>query len=162
MEKCKQTSKHKCMFTISIFSSKCNYSMKRHQFFRLWSCAQNTDVDISGNSVKLHYWPKKKRQLLVHWTTSYLLSYQDCHHLSAAARFLHQDQRISQILPVNRKHQQIQWRRDVQACVRETDADNPDMQALGSLGQAHKKKTRWTRKIQRKAFLIGCSPLHII
>ena len=60
MEKCKQTSKHKCMFTISIFSSKCNYSMKRHQFFRLWSCAQNTDVDISGNSEKLHYWPKKK------------------------------------------------------------------------------------------------------
>ena len=35
---------HKCMFTISICSSQCNYSKKRQQFYRLVSFAQNTDV----------------------------------------------------------------------------------------------------------------------
>ena len=34
-------------------------------------------------------------------------NYQDCHHLPAAARLLHQDQRISQNLLVDPKHQQI-------------------------------------------------------
>ena len=42
-----------------------------------------------------------------------LLLYQDCHHLPAAARLLHRDQKNSPILPVYRKHHQIQWRLDV-------------------------------------------------
>ena len=36
-----------------------------------------------------------------------------CHHLLAAARLLHQDQKITQNLLVNPKHQHIQWRLDV-------------------------------------------------
>ena len=37
----------KCMCTISICSSQCNYS-KKQQFYRLASFAQNTDVHTSG------------------------------------------------------------------------------------------------------------------
>ena len=59
-------------------------------------------------TAKLHNWPRMRKQLLVQWTTSYLLSYQDCHHLPAAARLLHRDQRISPIRPVNPKQHQIQ------------------------------------------------------
>ena len=47
-------------------------------------------------------------ELLVQWTTSYLLSYQDCDHLPAAARLLHRNQRVSQILPVIPENHQIQ------------------------------------------------------
>ena len=90
-----------------------NYSKKRQQFYRLESLAQNTDVHMSGKTAKLHNWPKMGKQLLVQWTASYLLSYQDCHHLPAAARLPHRDQRISPILPVNPKQHQIQWRLDV-------------------------------------------------
>ena len=46
--------RHRCMFTISICSSQCNYSMKRKQFYRLVSFAQNTDVHTSEKTVKLH------------------------------------------------------------------------------------------------------------
>ena len=41
-------------------------------------------------------------------TTSYLLSYQDCHHLPPTARLLHRNQGISQIIPVNREPHYIQ------------------------------------------------------
>ena len=50
MGKCKQTRRQKCMFTISICSSQCNYSMKRQQFHCLVSFAQNTDVHTSGKN----------------------------------------------------------------------------------------------------------------
>ena len=59
----------------------------------------------SGETPRL---TKMGRQLLVYWIILYLSLYQDCHHLPAAARSLHQDQRISQNLLVNPKHQQIQ------------------------------------------------------
>ena len=68
MEQCKQTRRHKCMFTISICSSQCKYSKKRQQFYRLVSFAQNTDVASSGKTVKLHDSPKMGRQLLEKWT----------------------------------------------------------------------------------------------
>ena len=96
------------MFTISICSSQCNYSKKRQQFYRLVSFAQNTDVPTSGKTVKLHDSPKMGRQLFEKWIMLYLSLYQDCHHLPAAARLLHQDQKITQHLLVNPKHQQIQ------------------------------------------------------
>ena len=59
-------------------------------------------------TAKLYNKPKMGTQLLVQWTTSYLLSYQDCHHLPPAAQLPHRDQRISPILPVNPKQHQIQ------------------------------------------------------
>ena len=59
-------------------------------------------------SAKLHNWPKMSRQLFVQWTTLYLLSYQDFHHLPAAARLQYQDQRISPTIPENWEHYQIQ------------------------------------------------------
>ena len=74
----------------------------------LVSFAQNTDIQMSGKTVKHHVSHQMGKQLLVGSTTSYLLSYQDCHHLPAAARLLHRNQRVSQILSVNRKHHQIQ------------------------------------------------------
>ena len=46
MGKCKHTR----MFMISIFSSQCNYPMKRQEFYRLVSFAQNTDVHTSGKN----------------------------------------------------------------------------------------------------------------
>ena len=54
MEKCTQTRKHKCTFKISICSSQCNYLIKREQFYRLVSFAQNTDVHMSGKTAKPH------------------------------------------------------------------------------------------------------------
>ena len=51
---------------------------------------------------------KNGRQLLEKWIMLYLSLYQDCHHLPEAARLLHQDQKITQNLLVNPKHQQIQ------------------------------------------------------
>ena len=139
MEKCRQTRRHKCTFKISICSSQCNNSKKRQQFYRLKSFAQNTDVHISGKKrAKLHNWPKMEQQLLVQWTTSYLLSFQDCHHLPAAARLLHRDQRISPILPVNPKQHQIQWRPERAKRARGKPMQaNPDMQDSGSRGLAH-------------------------
>ena len=109
MVKCKQTRKHKYTFTISICPSQCNCSMRRQRFSCFKNFAQNTDIHLSGKTAKLHDWPKIGSQLLVQWTTSYILSNQDCHHLLAAARLPHRDQRISQLLPLNRKHHQIQW-----------------------------------------------------
>ena len=45
---------------------------------------------------------------------TYLLSYQDCHHLPAAARPLHRVHRISQVIPENRNqgHQPVTNRHD--------------------------------------------------
>ena len=86
-----QTRKHKCTFKISICSSQCNYSIKREQFYRLVSFAKNTDVHMSGKRRNSTIDQKIGRQLLVQWTTLYLLSYQDCHHSPAGARLLHQD-----------------------------------------------------------------------
>ena len=63
---------------------------------------------MSGKTAKLHNLPKMGKQLLVQWTTLFLLSYQDCHHPAAAARLLHRDKRISPILPVNARQHQIQ------------------------------------------------------
>ena len=51
-KKCKQTRKHKCMFTISICSWQCSYSKKRQQFYRLVSFVQNTDVHTRGKMWK--------------------------------------------------------------------------------------------------------------
>ena len=76
-------------------------------------------------------------------------------------RLLHRNQRISQILPVNWKHHQIQWRLEVTS----EHAGNRCRQILTSKPREavvqHTKKTRWTR-IQRKAFPIGYSPSQII
>ena len=84
--------------------------------------------------------------------------YQDCHHLPAAARLLHRDQRISHIFLVNRKHHQIQWRLEVPSM----HAGKRCRRILTSVSREtvvqYTKKTRWTRRIQRKAFPIGYSP----
>ena len=51
---------------------------------------------------------KNGKTLTCTTTTSYFSLCQGCHHLPAAAPLPHQDQRISQNLLVNPKHQQIQ------------------------------------------------------
>ena len=52
MEKCMQTRKHKCTFTILISSWQCNYSKKRLLFYRLENSAQITDIPTSGSAIK--------------------------------------------------------------------------------------------------------------
>ena len=53
--------------------------MKRQRFCCLICFAQNRDTHLNGKTVKLQDWPKMGSQLLVQWTTSYFLPYQDCH-----------------------------------------------------------------------------------
>ena len=122
---CKQTRKHKKMITILIYSWRCNYSMKWQQFYRLESFAQNTDIHMSGLTVKNHIWPKMGILLLAKRIIVYLLSYQDCQHLPATGRLPHRDKMISQIILANRDPHQIQWRLDVTSQLRETDAERP-------------------------------------
>ena len=84
------------------------------------------------------------------------------HHLPAAARLLHQDQRISQHLSVSPKHHQIPLRLEVPRM----HAGNRCRQTLTSkLWETvvqQTQKTRRTRKIQRKGFLIGYNPSQMI
>ena len=47
-EQCKETSKHKFWFMISICSQQCNHSMKRQRFSCCTSFAQNADIHLSG------------------------------------------------------------------------------------------------------------------
>ena len=77
--KVKKTRTHEFLFTISIFWLQCDYSMKLQRFYFFKYFAQNTDIHFSGQSAKLHDWPIMGSQLLVQRTTSYFLSYQDCH-----------------------------------------------------------------------------------
>ena len=66
---------------------------------------------LSGKSVKLHDWPIMGSQLLVRWTTSCFLLYQDCH--------LFQQQFVFNIEIDGWSSHDSKW----QACMRETDAD---------------------------------------
>ena len=117
---------------ISIFSWQCDYSMKRQRFYRFVRFAQNTDIHLNGKTVKLHDWPKMGSQFLVQWTTSYFLSYQDCHHIPAAVCLQRRDQRISPIILEKWEHHQIQWRvSDKHACGKPMLTD-PDKQATGN------------------------------
>ena len=59
--------------------------MKRLRFCYFINFSQNTDIQMSGKSVKLHDWPKLGNQLLVQWTTSYLLSYQGLSSYSSSS-----------------------------------------------------------------------------
>ena len=104
-------------------------------------------------------WLQMGRQLLVHWTTSYLSSYHDCHHFPAAVCLQHRDQQISPIIRENWEHCQIQWRLDVTI----SHAGSRCWHILTSRPRGTvKQQTRWTRKIQRKAFLIGYRPSQTI
>ena len=66
---------------------------------------------LSGKSVKLHDWPIMGSQLLVQWTTSYFLLYQDCH--------LFQQQFVFNIEIDGWSSHDSTW----QACMREAGAD---------------------------------------
>ena len=53
--------------------------MKRQRFYCFIYYAQIMDIHLSEKSAKLHDWPIMGSLLLVQWTTSYFLLYQDCH-----------------------------------------------------------------------------------
>ena len=61
MEKCKQTRRHRFLFTILASSWLCNFSKIRLQFDRLENSAKNTDSLMSGQAVKNHDWPNRRR-----------------------------------------------------------------------------------------------------
>ena len=75
-------------------------------------------------------------------TTPYLLSYQDCHHLPAAARLTHRNQRISQI--------RFRW---IGNLIRSSD-DSTYKHACGKLLRKHKGacKSSWSRIGSVKSF----------
>ena len=105
--------------------------------------------------MKLHNWPTKGRQPLVQWTTWHFSLHQDCHPSPAAVCPQHRDQRISLIIPENWKHYRTQWRLEVTSM----HAGNRCWQIMTSRQRGTvNQQTRRTRKIQRKAFLFGCSP----
>ena len=95
--------------------------MKRQRFYRLIHLAQNTDIYFNEKTAKLHNWPKTGSQLLVQWTTSYFLSYKDCHHIPAAVCLQHRDHRVSKIFPKLRLlPDPVTTRSDMHACVKTT------------------------------------------
>ena len=144
--------------TATICSQQCNYSMKRQRFYCLISFAQKRGHSYECKTAKLHDWPKMGRQLLVQRTTQYFSLYQDCHHIPAAFCLQHRDQRIRLILPYNWEHYWIQQQLEVTSM----HAGNRCWQIMTSRprGTAN-QQTRRTRKIQRKAFLFGCSPSQV-
>ena len=96
------------------------------------------------------------KQLPVQWTTSYLLSYQDCLHLPAAARLQHRDQKDQSNSSGESEttSDPVTTRRAKRA--RETDADKPWYASLGrSWFSTHR---RWDKEDPCKVFRIGYSP----
>ena len=153
------------LFVILFWTSQCDYSMKRQRFYCFTYFAQNTDIHLSGKTAKLHDWPIMGNQLLVQWTTSYFFSYQNCHpSIPAAVCLQHRDQRIEtwfqKIGTIVRSSHDSKW----QACMRETDADRSWQAGHGKPWTSIRKKSRrdGQGKIQRKAFLICCSPSQLI
>ena len=52
------------MYMILVRSWLCKNSQKRHQFYRLVSFAQSTDIHMSGSAVKKHGWPKNGKNII--------------------------------------------------------------------------------------------------
>ena len=120
---------------------------------------QNADIQMSGKRRNFTSWPKMGIQLIENWTTQYFSLYQDCHHIPAAFCLQHQDQRISLLIPENWEHYQIQCRLEVTSM----HGGNRWWQMMTSRPRRTvNQHTRWTRKIQRKAFLFGYSPSQLI
>ena len=122
------------LFVISIGSLQCDHSMKRLRFHRFSYFAQNTDIHLSGKTPKLHDWPIMGSQPLVQWTTSFFLSYQDCHLF----RLQHRDQRISKILAekLGLLSDPVTTRSDKHACGKLMLTD-PDKQTTGNCEPAY-------------------------
>ena len=140
---------------ISICSQQCKYSMKRQRFCSFISFAQKRGCSYEWKTAKLHSWPKMGSQLFVQWTTQYFSLCQDCHHIPEAFCPQHRDQRIRPKFPEIWEHYQIQCRLEVTSM----HAGNRCWQIMTSRPwRTVNQQTRWTRKIQRKAFLFGCWP----
>ena len=152
-------SKHKFLFMITICSQQCNYSIKHQRFYCFFSFAWNADIHVSGKRRNSTIVPKMGRQILVQWTTQYFSLHQDCHHIPAAFCLQHREQKISLMVPENWDHYQIQSRLEVTSM----HAGNRCWQIMTSRPRRTvNQPTRWTRKIQRKAFLFGCSPSQLL
>ena len=138
MEKCKQTRRHKCMFTISICSSLCNYSKKRQQFYRLVSFAQNTDVHTSGKTVKLHDWPQNGKTIaciMDNFVPLVVPGLSSSSSSSSASTSRPKDQSQSNGESEALTDPMTTWRAK-RACGKPMQT-NPDMQTSGSRGLAH-------------------------
>ena len=95
-------------------------------------------------------------QLTKKWEVNYLSQcfslYQGCHSIPAAFCLQHRDERISLVIPENCEHYWIQWELEV----------TTDRSWQANHAEPWTQPTRWTRKIQRKAFLFGYSPSQLI
>ena len=116
------------------------------------------------NRRKLHDWPIMGSQLLVQWTTSYFLSYQDCHLFQQQFVFnieLNRSVKLFQTFwTIIRSSHDSKW----QACMRETDADRSWHTGHGKPWTSTRTFFRQIvlRRIHRKVFLIGYSPSQLI
>ena len=96
--------------------------------------ARNTDIHLSGESVPLYNWLIIGSQLLVQWTTSYLLSNQNCH--------LFQQQFVFNI-EINRSVKlSVTAQSDKHACGKQMLTD-PDKQATGNREHEQKRLVTW-------------------
>ena len=138
--------------------------MKRQRFFCFMRFAWNTDIPLSGKKGETPQLANNWKSITRFLDNFVLLVVPGLSSPPAAVCLQHRDQRISKIVQkigtIIRSSPDSKW----QACMRETDADRSWQAGHGKpwTSRRKKKQTRCTRRIQRKAFLIGYSPSQLI
>ena len=138
--------------------------MKRQRFFCFMPFAWNTDIPLSGKKGETPQLANNWKSITRFLDNFVLLVVPGLSSLPAAVCLQHRDQRISKITSENWDYYQIQSRLEVTSM----HAGNRCWQILTSRPretvnqQTKKKQTSCTRRIQRKAFLIGYSPSQLI
>ena len=154
MEKCKQTRRHKCMFTISICSSQCNYSKKRQQLYLALSLGKL----CSEHGCSYEWKNSETPRLTQNGKTITCIMYKLC--TSRWTRIIIIFQQLGFHIKTKGSVKIFWWIRSInrsnddstcQACVRETDA-NQSWQ--GSLGKP------WFSAHRRRDGRRGCNARH--
>ena len=130
--------------------------MKRQRFFCFMRFAWNTDIPLSGKKGETPQLANNWKSITRLMNNFVLLVVPGLSSIPAAVCLQHRDQRISKIVPESWDYYQIQSRLEVTNMHVETDHGKP-WSSVRKIFQ-----TRCTRRIQRKAFLIGYSPSQLI
>ena len=141
MRNCKQTRRHKCTFTISICSSQCNYSMKRQQFCRLVSFAQNTDVHSSGKKGETPRLTKNGKTItfIMDNVVPLVVPGLSSSSSSSSASTSRPEDQSKSSGESEASTDPLTTRRAKHAC-RKPMQTNPDMQALGNRGSSTNRR----------------------
>ena len=139
--------------------------MKRQRFYLLHILCSKHGYPFEWKSAKLHDWPIMGNQLFCTMDNFVLLSVPGLSSIPAAVCLRHRDQRISPVVPekLGTLSDPVTTRSDKHGCGKPMLTD-PDKQVTGNRETAYEHffQTRCTRRIQRKAFLIGYSPSQLI